>query len=88
MVAVLVETATKLLNFATKYRHFCSKLWVGLVRLWQVWARNMSLIPLPGLMHLHDKLIMSFYWYSYNLQSYIVVLLVNIATKLLNFAPN
>ena len=44
--------------------------------------------PLSGLMHLHDELIMRFYWYYYNVQSYMVAFLVNIATKLLNYAPN
>ena len=71
-----------------KYAQCCSKLWVGLVRLWQVWARHLSLIPLTGLMHLYDELTMRFYRYSHNVQSYTVAFLVNIATKLLNFAPN
>ena len=44
--------------------------------------------PLPGLMHLYDELIMRFYCYYYNVQSYIVAFLVNIATKLVNSAPN
>ena len=66
----------------------CSKLWVGLVRLWQGLEINMSLIPFSGLMHLYDELTMSFYWYSYNVQFYIVAFLVKRATKLLNFAPN
>ena len=66
----------------------CFKLWVGLVRLWQGWEIKMSLVPFPGLMHLYDELTMSFYWYSYNVQFYIVAFLVKRATKLLNFAPN
>ena len=71
-----------------KHAQCCSKLWVDLARLWQVWARHLSLIPLPALMHLYDEPIMRLYWYSYNVQSYMVVFLVNIATKPLNFAPN
>ena len=47
------------------------KLLVGRVRLRQGWARNLSLIPLPGLMHLYDELIMRFYWYYFNVQSYL-----------------
>ena len=37
-----------------------------------VWV-GMSLIPLPGLMYLYDKLILSFGWYSYNVQSSCIV---------------
>ena len=46
----------------------------------------MSLIPLPRLMCLSDETILSIYWYSYHIQSCIVAVLVETATKLLNFA--
>ena len=44
------------------------------------------MILLPGLMYLSDELAMTFNRYTYNVQSFIVVMLVNIATKLLKFA--
>ena len=37
-------------------------------------------------MYISDELAMSLNRYTYNVQSFIVVMLVNIATKLLNFA--
>ena len=49
------------------------RVWLG--RMWRGWLRNLSLIPLPGLMYLSDEPIMSIYWYSYHEQSYIVVFL-------------
>ena len=37
--------------------------------------KNLSLIPLPGLMYLSDESILSIYWYSHHEQPYIVVFL-------------
>ena len=56
--------------------------------MWQCWTRNLSLIPLQRRMYLYDEPIMSIYWYSYHVQSYIGLFLGETATKLLNFDPN
>ena len=47
----------------------------------------MSLIALPGFMYLSNELNMTLYYYSYNLQPYTVVFLVEADTNILNFAP-
>ena len=47
--------------------------WLG--RIWQCSTRNLSLIPLPGLMYFSDEPILSVYWYSYNEQPHIVAFL-------------
>ena len=38
-------------------------------------------------MYISDELIISLNRYNYNVQSFIVVILVNIATRILNFVP-
>ena len=63
IVAILVETATKLLNFATK----SGLAWWNVVRF--------DMIPLPGFMYLSDEPILSVYWYSYHEQPYTVAFL-------------
>lgn len=41
----------------------------------------------PGLMYLFNEFILSLNKYTYNVQSFIGVILVNTTKKLLNFAP-
>ena len=59
--------------------------WLG--GIWWGWTRNLSMITLLGFMYLSDELKMTFYWYSYNLQPVIIVLLVKTATNILIVAP-
>ena len=47
----------------------------------------MSFFPLPGFVILSDELISFFVGIRINLQPYIVVSLVGLATHILNFAP-
>ena len=53
---------------------------VCLGRILQGWSRNESFIPLPGLMYLSDELVLSLNRYTYNVQSFVVVALVNISS--------
>ena len=57
------------------------------IELYQKYVYVRLFIALPGLIYLSDKLIMNFDWCTYNLQSHTFVLLVKIATKILNSAP-
>ena len=56
-------------------------------RIWQGWSTEQSFIHLPGLMCLSDELITSVNRYTYDVQSYIIVIVVNIATKPLKYTP-
>ena len=49
---------------------------------------HMSLIALSGFIYLSDELIIVYHWCLCNLQPYKFVILVKIATKLLNVALN
>ena len=46
------------------------------------------MIPLPGLMHLSDELMMNLNRYPYDVQSFIFKKMVNIDTKMLNVLQN
>ena len=56
------------------------RVWLG--RIWQGWTRNLSLIPFPRLLCVSDKTTWSINWYFYYIQSCIVAVLVETATKL------
>ena len=57
-------------------------------RIWQGWSTFLSWTPFPRLVYHYNELILDFYWYSYNAQSYIGVFLFKVATQILNVAPN
>ena len=56
-------------------------------RIWLGSARDLALVALPVFMYLSDELILTFYWYWYNLQLCIAVIWGGIATQMLSFAP-
>ena len=55
-------------------------IWLGL-------ANNLALIALTVFMYLSDELMLTVYWYPYNLQACIVVILCGTAKNTLSFAP-
>ena len=76
---MLVKTSTEMLKFAPKF---------GLAE-YNVVRLNYKFVfgSTPMLHERFDELILNFHWYPYNLQPYIVVFLVGLATQTLNFAP-
>lgn len=55
--------------------------------MWLGSANNLALIALTVFMYLSDELMLTVYWYPYNLQACIVVILCGTAKNTLSFAP-
>ena len=58
--------------------------WLG--SIWQGWTRMLALITLLVFMSFSGEQTMTIYWYQYNLQPYIILILVNTAPKILELA--
>ena len=79
-VMFLVALATKILNFAPKYR----LPWENMVEFGKI---NLALIALTVFTYLTDELILTVYWYLYNLQPCIGVILCGTITHILSVPP-